>query len=126
MAGGLEEDVQQTEEGCERLARQHIFRPSGMASWPEGTVATRYEFTHTLYQQIAHRRLGTWRRVQLHRRIGMRPLMAHCHFGLGTPYRRIGCPEQAHAELFTAITLYHAMEMTFWPAGAEAELTQPA
>ena len=54
----------------------------------------------------------------------MRPLVAHCHLGLGTLYVRIGQREQAHAELTTAIALYRAMEMTFWLPQAEAALAQ--
>ena len=45
---------------------------------------------------------------------GMRPLVAHCHLGLGTLYAKIGPAEQARAELSAAIALYRAMDMTFW------------
>jgi class 3 adenylate cyclase/tetratricopeptide (TPR) repeat protein len=56
--------------------------------------------------------------------LGMRPLQAHCHRGLGTLYAKIAQPEQARAELATAIALYRAMEMTFWLPEAEAALAQ--
>jgi tetratricopeptide (TPR) repeat protein len=56
--------------------------------------------------------------------LGMRPLQAHCHFGLGSLYRKIGWLEQAHAELSAAIELFRAMEMTFWLPLAEAGLAQ--
>jgi tetratricopeptide (TPR) repeat protein len=56
--------------------------------------------------------------------LGMRPLVAHCHRGLGTLYANTGRPEQARAALFTAIELYRAMEMTFWLPQAEAALAQ--
>jgi class 3 adenylate cyclase/tetratricopeptide (TPR) repeat protein len=56
--------------------------------------------------------------------LGMRPLVAHCHLGLGTLYAQIGRLEQARAELSTAIDLYRAMEMTFWLNRAEAELAK--
>ena len=56
--------------------------------------------------------------------LGMRPLQAHCHRGLGTLYAKIGRLEQARAELSTAIDLYRAMEMTFWLPQAEAALAQ--
>jgi tetratricopeptide (TPR) repeat protein len=46
--------------------------------------------------------------------LGMRPLQAHCHAGLGRLYAKIGRPEPACAELSTAIDLYRAMDMTFW------------
>ncbi len=56
--------------------------------------------------------------------LGMRPLQAHCHRGLGTLYAKTGQREQAHAELSATITLYRAMEMTFWLPQAEAALGQ--
>ena len=56
--------------------------------------------------------------------LGMRPLQAHCHRGLGTLYAKIGHREQARAELSTAIELYRAMDMTFWLPEAEAALAQ--
>jgi tetratricopeptide (TPR) repeat protein len=56
--------------------------------------------------------------------LGMRPLMAHCHLGLGTLYARTGQREQAHAALSTASEMYHAMEMTFWWPQAETALAQ--
>jgi hypothetical protein len=54
--------------------------------------------------------------------LGMRPLQAHCHRGLGTLYAKSGQGQQARAELATAINLYRAMEMTFWLPQAEATL----
>ena len=56
--------------------------------------------------------------------LGMRPLQAHCHRGLGTLYATIGQREQARAELSTAMELYRAMDMTFWLPQAEAVLAQ--
>ena len=56
--------------------------------------------------------------------LGMRPLLAHCHRGLGTLYAATGQREQARTELSTAIALYRAMEMTFWLPQAEAALVQ--
>jgi hypothetical protein len=54
----------------------------------------------------------------------MRPLIAHCHLGLGMLYAKTGQREQTRAELSTAIELYRAMQMTFWLPEAEAMLTQ--
>jgi tetratricopeptide (TPR) repeat protein len=56
--------------------------------------------------------------------LGMRPLQAHCHLGLGTLYAKTGRREQARAELSAATALYHAMDMTFWLPPAEAALGQ--
>jgi len=56
--------------------------------------------------------------------IGMRPLQAHCHRGLGTLYAQGGQREQAHTELSTAITMYRTMDMGFWLPQTEAALAQ--
>ena len=56
--------------------------------------------------------------------LGMRPLQAHCHRGLGTLYAAVGQREQAGTALTTAIEMYRAMEMTFWLPQAEAALAQ--
>jgi tetratricopeptide (TPR) repeat protein len=56
--------------------------------------------------------------------LGMRPLQAHCHLGLGRLYGQTGRREQAHAALATAIALYRDMEMTFWLPQTEAALAQ--
>jgi len=51
----------------------------------------------------------------------MRPLVAHCHLGLGKLYRRIGKQHEAGLYLTTATTMYHEMGMTYWLEKAEAE-----
>ena len=56
--------------------------------------------------------------------LGMRPLRAHCHRGLGTLYAQIGQRERAHAELATAMKMYQSMDMTFRLPEAEAALAQ--
>ena len=49
----------------------------------------------------------------------MRPLVAHCHLGLGKLYRRTGKREQAQEHLTTATTMYREMDMRFWLEQAE-------
>ena len=56
--------------------------------------------------------------------LGMRPLVAHCHHGLGILYTRTGQREQARAALSAARDLYRAMEMTFWLPQTEVVLAQ--
>jgi tetratricopeptide (TPR) repeat protein len=56
--------------------------------------------------------------------LGMRPLAAHCHFGLGMCYRKASRAEPARTHLSTAIDLYHSMEMIFWLTQAQAEIGQ--
>jgi tetratricopeptide (TPR) repeat protein len=53
--------------------------------------------------------------------LGMRPLVAHCHLGLGKLYRRTGKREQAQEHLTAATTLYREMDMRYWLEKAEAE-----
>ena len=64
------------------------------------------------------------RALALAEELGMRPLQAHCHRGLGTLYATIGQHEQARAALSTAIAMYRDMEMTFWLPETEAALAQ--
>ena len=45
---------------------------------------------------------------------GMRPLIAHCHRGLGKDYSRTGKPAEARKNLASAVKLYREMDMTFW------------
>jgi tetratricopeptide (TPR) repeat protein len=56
--------------------------------------------------------------------LGMRPLQAHCHRGLGTLYTTNGQREQARTELSTAIEMYTSMDMNFWLPQTEAALAQ--
>jgi class 3 adenylate cyclase/tetratricopeptide (TPR) repeat protein len=56
--------------------------------------------------------------------LGMRPLVAHCHLGLGMLYAKMGQRNQACAALIATIDLYRAMAMTFWLPEAEAALAQ--
>jgi class 3 adenylate cyclase/tetratricopeptide (TPR) repeat protein len=58
--------------------------------------------------------------------LGMRPLLAHCHLGLGKLYRRTGKRDQAHEHLTTATTMLREMDMQFWLEQAEAELKESA
>ncbi|MBI2468196.1 MAG: AAA family ATPase [Candidatus Rokubacteria bacterium] len=54
--------------------------------------------------------------------LGMRPLMAHCHLGLGRLHRKIGDRAKAKEHLTAATTLYREMDMGFWLAQAKAAL----
>jgi DNA-binding SARP family transcriptional activator len=54
--------------------------------------------------------------------LGMRPLVAHCHLGLGKLYRRTDKREQAQEHLPTATTMYRDMGMTYWLEQAETEM----
>lgn len=73
VAAGLGHDLLQVETCCALLARRKIWLESiGEQSWPDGTIAACYRFTHALCQEVAYSRVTAARRVHLHRRIGER------------------------------------------------------
>jgi tetratricopeptide (TPR) repeat protein len=51
--------------------------------------------------------------------LGMRPLVAHCHLGLGKLYRRTGDAPKVQEHLTTAATMYREMGMGFYLTQAE-------
>jgi hypothetical protein len=53
--------------------------------------------------------------------LGMRPLVAHCRFGLGKLHGRAG-DRRVTEHLTTAVSLFHEMGMRFWFEKAEAEM----
>jgi tetratricopeptide (TPR) repeat protein len=56
--------------------------------------------------------------------LGMRPLVAHCHLGLGKLSRRTGKREQVREHLTTATTMYREMGMTYWLEQADREMKE--
>ena len=99
---------QQKDRGEEALALHQLGVVHAHATSPDVMQATAY------YQQA----------LVLAEELGMRPLQAHCHLGLGTLYTTTGQQEQARTALATAIEMYRALEMTFWLPQAEAALAQ--
>jgi len=63
---------------CEDLTRRTRFlSASGIAHWPDGTVAGRYRFRHGLYQEVLYERVSAARRARLHQEIGERIEAGH-------------------------------------------------
>jgi tetratricopeptide (TPR) repeat protein len=50
----------------------------------------------------------------LTKELGMAPLQARCHLGLGGVYRRVGRDEEARGELTYAVAMLQAMQMRYW------------
>jgi tetratricopeptide (TPR) repeat protein len=119
LAGRLEE-AQALAERTLALAHEHQERGhEAYALRLLGDIAARreppdYERAEVYYQEA----------LALADELSMRPLLAHCHRGLGTLYATTGQREQARTELETAIKLYRAMEMTFWLPQAETALAR--
>ena len=77
-AGHADSYLIQAEEHCQALARQRKFLSvDGWTEWPDGTVAGRYRFIHSLYQNVLYGRIPVGRRLQLHRAIGEREEQAY-------------------------------------------------
>jgi class 3 adenylate cyclase/tetratricopeptide (TPR) repeat protein len=45
---------------------------------------------------------------------GMRPVVAHCHLGLGQVYQHMGKRTDAQEHFTAAMTMYREMDMSFW------------
>jgi tetratricopeptide (TPR) repeat protein len=54
----------------------------------------------------------------------MRPLIAHCHLGLGKLYKRMKKQDEAQEHLTVATTMFHQMGMNFWLEKTEAEMKE--
>jgi tetratricopeptide (TPR) repeat protein len=102
------------------LARQHKERANEAHALHQLGAVQAHADPPVVAQAEAHYQQA----LALANELGMRPLMAHCHLGLGTLYAKIGRAEQAYTELSIAIDLYRAMDMTFWLPEAEAALAQ--
>ncbi len=117
LAGRRDEAWELTGQGLE-LARAHKER--GYEAWALrllGEIAARRD------PPDAQAAGGHYRQaLDLATDLGMRPLMAHCHLGLGKLYRRTGDHVKAHEHLTTASAMYREMDMGFWLEKAETEL----
>jgi tetratricopeptide (TPR) repeat protein len=119
LAGRIDEAITEALRALE-LSREHKER--GHQAWVcrlLGAIATHknppdVEGAEDRYRQA----------LALAEELGMRPLIAHCHVGLGKLYRRIRSRQQAEEHLTTATTMMQEMEMGLWLERAEAELKE--
>ena len=119
LAGRLEEAHQRAAQALDH-ARQYQFRGNqAWALWLLGESTAR-QASPEVEPAASHYRQA----LALAEELGMRPLQAHCHRGLGTLYAQTGQRELARAALGTAIVLYRSMQMTFWLPQAEAVRAQ--
>ena len=119
LAGRLEEAHALAERAL-ALAREHQERGNeAYALRLLGDIAARCKPSEVA-QTATHYRQA----LALAEELGMRPLQAHCHRGLGTLSATVGEREPARAALTTASEMYRAMDMTFWLPEVEAVLAQ--
>jgi tetratricopeptide (TPR) repeat protein len=117
---GRVEDAPQRAEHAFEHARDHDERGhQAWALWLLGEIAA-----HRPPPEVAPAEAAYRQALALAGELGMRPLQAHCHHGLGTLYATLGQQEQARAELSAAIALYRAMDMQCWLPQAEGRLAQ--
>jgi tetratricopeptide (TPR) repeat protein len=122
LLSGRREDAIVHGERALALARQH--KEQGHEAWALrilGEIATHHDSPQVEPAATHYRQALT-----LAEALGMRPLQAHCHRGLGILYGKTGRVEQARAELSAAVELYHALDMTFWLPQAKTALAQVA
>jgi tetratricopeptide (TPR) repeat protein len=62
--------------------------------------------------------------VSLATELGMRPLLAHCHLGLGNLCRGAGNQAKAEEHLAMATAMYREMDMRFWLHKAESSVSK--
>jgi class 3 adenylate cyclase/tetratricopeptide (TPR) repeat protein len=117
LAGRLDEAAVQVDQTLNlvRQKGQRAFEAAGRHL--VGEIAARAEPCDAA---AAERSYGT--ALSLAEELGMRPLGAHCHLGLGKLYRYTGKRQEAQRHLATATTMYREMDMRFWLERAEAEL----
>jgi tetratricopeptide (TPR) repeat protein len=99
------------------LAQARKYKERGYEAWALrllGEIATQTDPPEADQSERHYRQA-----LALADELGMRPLVAHCHLGLGALYQKLGRGDEARAELSTAAEMYRAMEMTFWLARAE-------
>ena len=65
---------------CDALARSGRFLEiAGEEAWPDGTVASRYEFDHDLQREVLYDLLPAGERARMHARVGARLEQAYAH-----------------------------------------------
>jgi class 3 adenylate cyclase/tetratricopeptide (TPR) repeat protein len=122
LLSGRLADASDLAERALQLSRTHKER--GHEAWSLkllGDVALRHNPPKTQQAESYYRHASA---VSLE--LGMRPLRAHCHLGLGELYAQIDQSDKAQKELSTAIDLYRLMEMRAGLREAEIALAKIA
>jgi len=112
---------------AKRLAEQSLelaleCKARAHEAWTHKTLGEIVTSKDPIAEEHAERHYG--HALEVATELGMRPLIAHCHLGLGKLDRRTGKRDQAREHLTTARTMYREMGMTYWLETAEAELKE--
>jgi tetratricopeptide (TPR) repeat protein len=77
------------------------------AEWLLGEINTREE-------NVGVAEGHYWKAMALASELGMAPLVAHCHFGLGKGHGRASNSDQHREHLLAAASVYRTLEMSCW------------
>jgi tetratricopeptide (TPR) repeat protein len=119
LVGEMEEADRLAQRGLANARDRKMRGEEARALWLLGEIAVRRD-PPDVVQAEAHYQQA----LALAEELGMRPLVAHCHHGLGRLYHQTGRAESARVALSAAIDLYRAMDMTLWLSQAEATLAR--
>jgi hypothetical protein len=119
LAGGVQEAA---DHAARALARARERQERGYAAWAHrliGEILSRREALDADGAAVAYQEA-----LALAQELEMRPLVAHCHLGIGRLRRREGDHPTAADHLTKAVTMYREMEMGLWLDQAAAELAR--
>jgi tetratricopeptide (TPR) repeat protein len=119
LAGRVEEAWQHACQALDLARQMEVRREEAEALCQLGAVQAQADPTDVSQAEARYREA-----LALAEALGMRPLQAHCHDGLGVLHAKLSRREAARAELSVAIDLYRAMDMTLWLPQAEEVLAQ--
>jgi tetratricopeptide (TPR) repeat protein len=116
-AGRVPEALEQAARALDLARRHHERGHEAYALRLRAEIAARHQPAEVENAEAYYREA-----MALADELGMRPLVAHCHLGLGKVSRRIGKLQEAQGHLATTITMYREMGMRYWLEQAEAKM----
>jgi class 3 adenylate cyclase/tetratricopeptide (TPR) repeat protein len=119
LAGRSAEAGQHARQALELARQQKARGDEALALHQLGVVHAHAKPSDIMQAEVSYQQA-----LALAEALGMRPLQAHCHRGLGMLYAATGQREQARTELSTAIAMYKSMAMTLWLPQTETALAQ--
>ena len=120
LSAGRSEDasrrVHQALEGCRQRTRRNV---EATALNLIGDIAARRE-PPALDEAMQH----YCQALAIANELDLRPLIAHCHLGIGKLYRRSGRRREAQEQLATSTAMYREMGMSYWLEQAETDMKE--
>lgn len=118
LLAGRREDANASAQQALELARR--YQEKGSETWALYLLAASQDLSGIGRAESAQQ--GYLAALARSEELGMRPLAAHCHLGLGQLYRLLGDTGEAREQLKQALYLYREMGMQHWPKQAESAL----